>query len=181
MLKAGASRTVVLDRANGYLQIEDSSNTDQILAMAIYQKTDGTPLLIVGSSDCDDACEFLVEPFVVSANDLQSVPLRTVIPAIEPSQFIKPGHTMPKELASIAPTIDYVPARVGTTLTLKPWYGYEAEVQMKNATRAAIGNVVLDWDAELGRFVLKPPRPAQDGGAAPPPPASRHTGPSPPR
>jgi hypothetical protein len=118
---------------------------------------------------------------VVLASELQSVPLDTVILAIEPSQFIKPGHTMPKELASITPTIDYVPTRVGTTLTLKPWYGYEAEVQMESATRAAIGNVVLDWDAELGRFVLKPPRPTRGGDAAPPPPASRHTGPSPPR
>jgi hypothetical protein len=181
MLKAGASRTAMLDRGNGYLQIEDSSNTDQILTMAVYPKTGGTLLLIVGSSDCDDVCEFSVEPFVVSANDLQAVPLHSVIPAIEPRQFIKPGHTMPKELATITPSIDYVPARIGTTLTLKPWYGYEAEVQMKTGTRAAIGNVVLDWDADLGRFALRPPRPAPGGDAAPPPPASRHKGPSPPR
>jgi hypothetical protein len=60
---------------------------------------------------------------------------------------------MPKALAAAAPSINYLPARVGTTLTLKSWYGYGVEEQMDDGTRAAIRNVVLDWDAKQGRFV----------------------------
>ena len=45
-----------------------------------------------------------------------------------------------------------MPARVGTSLTLKPWYGYEVEEQMDKKTRAAIQDVVLNWDRISGRF-----------------------------
>jgi hypothetical protein len=71
-----------------------------------------------------------------------------VVPAVEPSRFIKPGRTGPGN----APEINYVPARVGTSLTLKPWYGYEVEAQMSKATRAALQDVVLTWDRASGRF-----------------------------
>jgi hypothetical protein len=77
-----------------------------------------------------------------------------VLPAIAPAQFIKRGQPMPKRLASITPKINYEPARVGTTLTLTPWYGYEAEETMHRATRAAIRKVVLAWDATRGRFII---------------------------
>jgi hypothetical protein len=63
---------------------------------------------------------------------------------------------MPNRLKSIAPSIDYLPARVGTTLTLKPWYGYEAEEQMSATERSAIRSVVLHWDRARGRFVMQP-------------------------
>ena len=65
---------------------------------------------------------------------------------------------MPKALALIDPKIDYLPARVGTALTLKPWYGYETEEQMDAATRSAIQNVELRWDRDKGIFVLLHPR-----------------------
>lgn len=161
LLKAGPSRSVIVDRGNGYLRIDDTSTsgTDQILTMAVYRKADGSLLLVVGGSDCDDACEFSVELFVASTDHLQPVPLHAVIPAIEPKRFIKPGQPMPKKLAANSPTINYVPARVGTALTLTPWYGYETEETMNSAARAAIRNLVLDWDAKEGRFV----RP-HDGG-----------------
>jgi hypothetical protein len=61
---------------------------------------------------------------------------------------------MPKALALIDPKIDYVPARVGTALTLRPSYGYEAEEQMDAATRSAIQSVELQWDHNQGIFVL---------------------------
>ena len=153
VLKVRSSRAVIEDRRNGYLQINDGSDTDQILTMAIYRKTDGSLLLAVGGSDCADACSFSVQFFVVSADRLQPVALDAVVPPTEPAQFIKPGHPMPKALARLTPKINYVPARVGTTLTLTPWYGYEVEEQMDKATRGAIGNVVLTWDPQQGRFV----------------------------
>jgi hypothetical protein len=77
-----------------------------------------------------------------------------VLPAIAPAQFIKRGQPMPKRLASITPKINYEPARVGTTLTLTPWYGYETEETMDRATRAAIRRIVLAWDATRGRFII---------------------------
>jgi hypothetical protein len=153
VLKAARSRIIIVDRGNGYLQIDDSSGTDQILTMAVYRKTDGSPLLVVGSSNCADGCTFSVEFFVATADRLQSVPLDAAVPAIGAKQFIRPGHLMPKALAAAQPLVNYLPARVGTTLMLKPWYGYEAEEGMTGATRAAIRNIVLDWDATQGRFV----------------------------
>ena len=90
----------------------------------------------------------------MATSHLLPVSSNTVFPPIGPKQFIKPGLAMPQRLASLTPAINYVPARVGTTLTLKPWYGYEAEEQMDRATRSAIRDVVLDWDARQGRFVL---------------------------
>lgn len=122
--------------------------------MALYLKTDRSPLLVVGASDCDDACDFSVEFFAVSNDRLRSVPSADVVPTIEPKEFIKPGHAMPKALASLVPSINYVPARVGNSLTLSPWYGYEVEEQMDRVTKAAIRrNLVLGWDGKQGRFV----------------------------
>jgi hypothetical protein len=153
LLKASSSRYVIVDRGHGYLQIDDGSGTEQILTMAVYDKADGSRLLIVGSSNCADGCNFSVEVFVASADRLQPVPRHEVIPDIGARQFIKPGRPAPRELAATSPSIDYRPARLGTTLTLKPWYGYELEERMSRTTRAAIRNVVLDWDARQGRFV----------------------------
>jgi amidase len=45
------------------------------------------------------------------------------------------------------------PLAFGATLTLKPWYGYEAEEQMNAATRGAIQDVTLRWDRNRGVFV----------------------------
>ena len=55
------SQWVKVDRANGYLQFGNKLGTDQILTMAIYRKADGSELLVVGSSNCADACSFMVE------------------------------------------------------------------------------------------------------------------------
>ncbi len=153
VLKPSQSRIVTIDRPNGYLRIDDSSNTDQTLTMAVYLKTDGTPILVAGSANCADGCTFAVQFYSAAADRLQPLPASGIVPAIEPRRFIRPGHDMPKALASITPKINYVPARVGTTLTLTPWYGYEAEEQMDKATRAAIRNLVLNWDGKQGRFV----------------------------
>jgi len=152
-LKPSASRRVMVDRAHGYLQIDDSAGTDQTLTMAVYRKTDGATLLVVGGSNCADACDFSVEFFAATADSLRSVPRDAVVPPIEAKQFIKPGHPMPKALASLEPSVNYLPARIGTTLTLAPWYGYEVEEQMSSVTRSAIRNVVIDWDAKQGKFV----------------------------
>ena len=54
LLVPGTARSVVIDRANGYLRIDDSSDTDQTLTMAAYRKSDGGLLLVVGSADCAD-------------------------------------------------------------------------------------------------------------------------------
>ena len=147
-LTASASRAVTIDRANGYLQVRDSAGTDQVLTMAVYRKADGGQLLVVGSSECADACNFSVEFLAVAGDRERPVALETVMPAIDPARFIKTGRTGPTN----APKINYVPARVGTTLTLKPWYGYEVEEQMKKEMRAAIQDVVLTWDSGSGRF-----------------------------
>lgn len=147
-LTASASRAVTIDRANGYLQVSDSTGTDQVLTMAIYRKADGGQLLVVGSSDCADACNFTVEFLAVSGDRLLRVAMDTVVPAIEPGRFIKSGRRGPDN----TPKINYVPARIGTTLIVKPWYGYEVEEQMKKETRAAIQDVVLNWDRDSGRF-----------------------------
>ena len=152
-LKPSASRRIIVDRANGYLRIDDSAGTDQTLTMAVYRKADGATLLVVGSSNCADACDFSVEFFAATSDSLRSVPRDTVIPSIEAKQFIKSGLPMPKALASIVPSVNYLPARIGTTLTVAPWYGYEVEEQMSSVTRSAIRNVVLAWDARQGRFV----------------------------
>ncbi len=150
---AGVALAVVLDAGNGYLRIDGNTGTDQILTMAVYRKADGSQLLVVGSSNCADACIFSVEFFGVFPDRLQSVALDTVVPALESAQFIRPGVATPKPLAGRVPSINYVPAQVGTTLTLKPWYGYETEETMDKATRGAIRDVVLSWDREQGRFV----------------------------
>jgi hypothetical protein len=194
VLKAGPTRWIMADRDNGYMRIDtisDSSGTDEILTMAAYRKADGNLLLVVGGSDCDDECEFSVEFFIASADHLQPVPRDAVIPAVQPSQFIKPGHPIPQKLAAEAPRINYLPARVGTALGLAPWYGYETEETMNHATRALIRTLVLDWDAKQGRFVrprdggarirVTLPRPTLTSGAVRPPVASPRTGPSPPR
>jgi len=148
ILTASPSRQVTIDRANGYLHVVDSSGTDQVLTAALYRKSDGEQLLAVGGSNCADACNFSIGFFAISGDRLQPVALDAVVPAVEPSRFIKPGRTGPGN----APEINYVPARVGTSLTLKPWYGYEVEAQMSKATRAALQDVVLTWDRASGRF-----------------------------
>ncbi len=158
VLKPGAARAVIVDRRNGYLQIDDSSNTDQILTMALYRKADGSALIVVGTSDCADACDFTAQFFMPAGGDLKAVPRARVVPEIAPAQFIKPGRPMPKGLAEIEPKINYVPARIGTALTLKPWYGYEAEEQMDAATRSSIQDVELRWDRRKGIFAAIPPQ-----------------------
>ena len=155
VLRPSASRSVLVDTLNGYLRIDDSAGTDQVLTMAIYRRADGGRLLVVDSSNCADACEFSVEFFAPGAGRLDLVSRDAVLPRIEPQQFIKPGHRMPDRLKSIAPSIDYLPARQGTTLTLKPWYGYEAEEQISAAERDAIRSIVLQWDREGGHFVVQ--------------------------
>jgi hypothetical protein len=80
------------------------------------------------------------------AGRLDPVKSDVVLPQIGPQQFVKSGQRMPDRLKSIAPSIDYLPARQGTTPTLKPWYGYEAEEQMRSTERNAIRSIVLDWD-----------------------------------
>jgi len=147
-LAANAARTVIVDRANGYLRIDDDSRTEQVLTMAVYLKADGNQLLVVGTSDCADACIFSVGFYAISGNLLQAIASDAIVPTIDPARFIRTGQAGPKN----EPTINYVPARVGTSLTLKPWYGYEVEETMNKATRASIRDVVLTWDRTSGRF-----------------------------
>ena len=64
------------------------------------------------------------------------------------AQLVKTGQAGPGN----KPDINYEPARVGTSLVAKPWYGYEVEMQMDTKTRAAIQDVVLTWDRASGRF-----------------------------
>lgn len=148
ILTASPSREVTIDRASGYLQVADSTGTDQVLTVALYRKADGAELLAVGGSNCADACNFSIDFFAISGNRLQPVAKDAVVPTVERGRFIKPGRTGPGN----EPDINYVPARVGTSLTLKPWYGYEVEVQMSKTTRAAIQDVVLEWDRASARF-----------------------------
>ncbi|MBV8393154.1 MAG: hypothetical protein JOY81_08215 [Alphaproteobacteria bacterium] len=153
IIAGSASREVVVDRPNGYLQIADSSSTDQTLTLALYRRSEGPPLLAVGSSNCADGCKFLVQFFDLAGGKLQSVPAASLVPAIAPSEFVEPGKPMPKAIDGLSPTVDFQPARVGTSLVLKPWYGYETEEQMDEATRAMIRDVELKWDRAQGRFV----------------------------
>jgi hypothetical protein len=147
LLKGSAARIVTVDSANGYLQIYDGSGTDQTLTMALYRKTDGSRLLVVGSSDCADGCTFSLEIFAAT-DRLQPLAPESVLPNVPPDRFIKPGQSGPKN----TPKVNYVPARIGTSLTLKPWYGYETEETMDKKTRAAIQDVELAWDRDTGRF-----------------------------
>jgi hypothetical protein len=98
VLKASSARIVIEDRRNGYLQIDDSSDTDQILTMATYRKADGSSLLVVGSSDCADGCSFSAEFFTRSGSRLDPVAADKVVPTIPPAQFIKPGSPAPKQI-----------------------------------------------------------------------------------
>ncbi len=59
LAKPGANRAVIVDRRNGYLRISDSSGTDQDLTMALYTMAGGRRLIVAGSCDCADACEFI--------------------------------------------------------------------------------------------------------------------------
>lgn len=154
MLKPADSRTVIVDAHNGHIQISDSSNTDRVLTMAFYTRADASRLIVVGSSDCADGCDFGVQFFVYGGDVLKPVPRSSVIPPLDAGRFIKLGRPMPRVLAGIQPKINYVPARVGTGLTLKPCYGYEIEEQMDPATRGAIRDVVLQWDRSKGAFKL---------------------------
>lgn len=156
VLRPTKSRAVLIDGANGYLRIDDSADTDQVLTVAVYRRADGGRLLVVDSSNCADACDLSVEFFAPGPGRLNPVKSDAVLPRIAPQQFIKPGHRMPDRVKSLVPSIDYLPARQGTTLTLKPWYGYEAEEQMRSTERNAIRNIVLDWDRDRGRFVMRP-------------------------
>jgi hypothetical protein len=154
VLRPNTNRSVLIDTPNGYLRIDDGAGTDQALTMAVYRRADGGRLLVVDSSNCADACDLSVEFFAPGAGRLDLVNRDAILPRIEPQQFVKPGHQMPERLKSIAPSIDYLPARQGTTLTLKPWYGYEAEEQMSATERSAIRSIVLQWDRERGCFVM---------------------------
>jgi hypothetical protein len=156
VLRPTPSRMVLIDASNAYLRIDDSADTDQVLTMAIYRRADGGRLLVADSSNCADACDLALELFAPGAGRLDPVKSDAVLPRIAPLQFIKPGSRMPDRLKSIAPSIDYLPARQGTTLTLKPWYGYEAEEQLRKPERDAIRSIVLDWDRNRGRFVMRP-------------------------
>jgi hypothetical protein len=155
VLRSSASHAVLIDNANGYLRIDDGAGTDQALTMAVYRRADGGRLLVVDSSNCADACDLAVEFFAPGADKLDPVKPDAVLPPIAPQQFIKPGQHMPARLKATAPSIDYLPAQHGTTLTLKPWYGYEAEEQMSDTERSAIRSVVLHWDRVGGRFVME--------------------------
>lgn len=157
VLKKSNSRRVIEDRRNGYLQISDSSDTDETLTMAIYRRADGSPLIVVGSSDCADGCSFAVEFFGVAGDRLTPIPQKAVVPAISAADFIKPGRQVPPHFASFTPAMNFVPARVGTSLTVSPWYGYEAEEQTDAKARSAIRDVVLSWDKSQGRFVESKP------------------------
>ena len=158
VLVTSKARAVIEDRRNGYLQISDSSDTDETLTMATYRRADGSSLLVVGSSDCADGCSFAVEFFTPSGGRLDPVAAERVVPTIPSAEFIKPGSHAPKEIGLTDPEINYVPARVGTSLKLSPWYGYEAEEQMEEAkTRSAVRDVVLSWDKSQGRFVESKP------------------------
>ena len=121
VLRPTRSRSVLIDASNGYLRIDDSAGTDQVLTMAVYRRADGGRLLVADSSNCADACDLSVEFFAPGPGRLNPVKSDAVVPRIEPQQFIKPGHRIPDRLKSIVPSIDYLPARQGTTLTLKPW------------------------------------------------------------
>lgn len=154
VLMPGKSRALTLDPGNGYLRIDDSSGTDQVLTMAIYRRADGGRLVVVGSSNCADACTLSVEFFTASAGHLRAVAPDAVLPRVTPRQFIKPGHPLPKALKSIVPRVNYEPARRGTALKLTPWYGYEVEEQMDRGTRSAIRSLVLSWDRDRGRFAM---------------------------
>lgn len=156
VLRPTTGHLVLVDNSNGYLQIDDSAGTDQVLTMAVFLRADGGRLLVVDSSNCADACDLSVEFFAPTAGRLDPVKRDAVLQPIEPQQFVQAGHRMPDRLKSIAPLIDYLPARHGTTLTLKPWYGYETEEQMSAAERSAIRSIVLNWDRVRGRFVMRP-------------------------
>ena len=93
VLKASATRAVIADQRNGYLQIDDSSGTDQVLTMAIYRKADGSSVLVVGSSNCADACTFAVQFFSISDWHLVEIAPDAIVPSIAPAQFIKPGRS----------------------------------------------------------------------------------------
>ena len=155
VLKPAASRELIVDPRHGYLQIADSSNTDQVLTMAFYTRADGNRLIIAATSDCADACDFAVQFFVPGSGGMKEVARQSVVPPVGSSQFIKPGHPIPKALVGAEPKVNYVPARVGTSLTLKPWYGYEIEEQMDPATRGAIRDVALRWDRAKGAFTAE--------------------------
>jgi hypothetical protein len=154
VLRSTASHAVLIDNANGYLRIDDGAGTDQALTMAVYRRADGGRLLVVDSSNCADACDLAVEFFAPGADKLDPVAPDAVLPRIAPQQFLQPGRQMPDRLRALAPSIDYLPAQHGTTLTLKPWYGYEAEEQLSDADRSAIRSIVLHWDRVGGRFVM---------------------------
>jgi hypothetical protein len=139
VLKAGPTRAVIVDRRNGYLRIHDSAGTDRILTMAVYRKKDGARLIVAGSSNCADACAFVVQFFLAETGRLTPVALNAVVPPIGAAQFMKPGHQIPKALASITPKVNFVPARFGTALTLTPWYGYEVEVRWTASHAARSG------------------------------------------
>jgi hypothetical protein len=51
VLRPTISRSVLIDASNGYLRIDDSAGTDQVLTMAVYRRADGGLLLIADSSD----------------------------------------------------------------------------------------------------------------------------------
>jgi len=157
VLKTSNSRAVIEDLRNGYLQISDSSDTDETLTMAIYRKADGSPLIVVGSSDCADGCSFAVEFFGVSGDRLMPIPKNAVVPEITAADFVKPGRQTPPHFASFTPDMNYIPARIATSLTVSPWYGYEAEEQTDQKARSAIRDVVLSWDKSQGRFVKTTP------------------------
>jgi hypothetical protein len=157
VLKTSKTRAVIEDRRNGYLQISDGSDTDETLTMAIYRKADGSPLIVVGSSDCADGCSFAVEFFGVSGDHLTPIQPSALVPAIGPTEFIKPGRQTPKHFVSITPELNYLPARIGTSLTVSPWYGYEAEEQTDQKERSAVRDVVLSWEKSQGRFVETKP------------------------
>ena len=144
---------MIEDRRNGYLQISDSSDTDETLTMAIYRKADGSPLIVVGSSDCADGCSFAVEFFGVSGDRLTPIPQSAVVPPIAANDFIKLGQQTPRHFVSITPELNYVPARIGTSLMVSPWYGYESEEQTDKKERSAVRDIVLSWDRNQGRFV----------------------------
>lgn len=153
VIAASASREVVIDKPNGYLQISDSSSTDQTLTLALYRRVEGPPLLVVESANCADACKFQVQFFDVTGGKLLAVPQTALVPSVAATEFIEPAKTAPAAIEGASPAVDYQPARNGTSLILKPWYGYEIEEKLDDAGRASIREVELKWDRAQGRFI----------------------------
>lgn len=150
------ARIEALDHSTGYLSI-GGANDDSELTMALYKSQDGNGVLVVDSTICVDGCDIHVEVFGRDmAGRLVLLPTARIFPQLNVIEFVTPGEALPKRFANITPTLRYRPLANGRDIEVSTWFGDQLEEDHERwepDDMGAMSEIILHWDAALGKFV----------------------------